>query len=465
MKSYAHIRAVAFTALCIVGLGTGCTTYQQQNKSMAQKWDTGNVPGAVEEFGLKAEKAKETKDAIIWRLEHAAALRAAQQFKESNDAFEKAEEKILKYDESAKVKLGHEAGALMSNQANLPYEGRMYDKIMLSTYKALNDLQLGDLDKARVDLNRVYKWQEDAVALNAARLEKAQEGNKEKEKTEKAQQDEKFKTQMDGAYKGLDEVKVYGDYVNPFSVYLDALYFMNTAAGSSDLEHASKSLERVASFAAENKFIKQDQETMKELLAGKPMSPVTYVVFETGGAPIREQIRIDIPILVAKVSYVGAAFPKLKFENDYVPALTVSANGTNETTQLIASMDSVVAQDFKNELPIIITKTLVSTIAKAVAAYAVNEAASKQDSMVGLFAKLATAATQAAMNIADLRTWTTLPKEYQICRVATPADRKVELAAGAQRIPVTVGDGLVNLVFVKSINSRSPLLVSQAKLR
>ena len=465
MKSFAPLRALALIALCIVGVGTGCTTYREQSESMTQKWDVGNIPGAAEEFEHKAEKAKATKDAIIWRLEHAAALRAAQQFKESNDAFEKAEVDIVRYDESAKVKVGHEAGAIMSNQANLPYEGRTYDKIMLSTYKALNDLQLGDLEKARVDLNRVYKWQQEAVALNAARLEKAQAENTEQDKVEKAQQDEKYKTQMDGAYKGLDQIKVYGDYVNPFSVYLDALYFMNTSTGASDLERANKSLERVAAFVAENKFVKQDQETLKGLLVGKPTEPLTYVIFETGGAPIREQIRIDIPIIVANVSYVGAAFPTLKFENDYVPSLTVSANGTNEFTQVVASMDSVIAHDFKNELPIIITKTMVSTITKAVAAYAMNEAADRQDSVLGLFSRIATAATQAAMNIADLRTWTTLPKEYQICRVPTPADRRLELAAGAQRIPVTVGDGLVNVVFVKSINSRSPLLISQAKLR
>ena len=38
-------------------------------------------------------------------------------------------------------------------------------------------------------------------------------------------------------------------------------------------------------------------------------------------------------------------------------------------------MDSVIGLDFKNELPVVITKTIASTIAKAVAAYAINQAA------------------------------------------------------------------------------------------
>ncbi|MEI9962930.1 MAG: hypothetical protein WDM76_17985 [Limisphaerales bacterium] len=41
------------------------------------------------------------------------------------------------------------------------------------------------------------------------------------------------------------------------------------------------------------------------------------------------------------------------------------------------------------------------------------------------------------MNIADTRTWTTLPKEVQFCRIPTPEDRKIELAtaSGFQTIP------------------------------
>ena len=465
MQAQKQVIPLTFAIFAMTAFGVGCSTYQEQTQSMTQKWQAGNARGAAEEFGQKAEKEKNKKDAIIWRLEQAAALRAAQQYKESNNAFEQAEERILKYDASAKVKIGHEAAATLSNQANLPYEGRIYDKIMLSTYKAMNDLQLGDYEKARVDLNRVLRWQEDAVALNAARLEKAQAADKDREKTERAEQDAKFKSQLDGAYGKLDNIKSYGDYVNPFSVYLDALYFMNTAAGSSDLERANKSLERVATFMPDNRFVKQDQETIKQLFEGKPITPLTYVIFETGSAPVRGEIRIDIPIIVTSVSYIGAAFPTLEYVYNNVPSLTVTANGSSQQTELVGSMDSVIAQDFKNELPIIITKTLISTITKGAAAYVVNEAANQQDSALGLFSQITTAITQAALNIADLRTWTTLPKEFQVCRVATPSDRKIEVSAGGQKIPVTVGEGLVNLVFVKSINAQSPLLVSQAKLR
>jgi len=53
--------------------------------------------------------------------------------------------------------------------------GYAYDKVMMNAYKALNYIQLGDRDAARVELNRALQRQRDAVADNAKRIEAAQE--------------------------------------------------------------------------------------------------------------------------------------------------------------------------------------------------------------------------------------------------------------------------------------------------
>jgi hypothetical protein len=582
-----------FFAVAVGLLATGCSTYQQQNR-VIQLWHQNNLTNAVVEATKMADKNAKNKDAIIWRLEQGAVLRSAGKYQESNAAFDKAQEKIDQYAQKAKVRVGQEAGALLSNQANLDYEGHSYDGIMLNTYKALNYLQLGEPDKARVELIRAYQRQQDAVEENKKRIEKVQAEaarSKDKKAMDKAQESPKFKSQMQGAYASLDNLKSYADYVNPFTVYLDGLYFMANPADASDLERAHKSLERVAGFAPDNQYVKQDLAAVDGVMQGKPLAPTTYVIFETGCAPVRDQIRIDIPIIVAKVSYVGAAFPTLKIQGNYLPSLTVTANSpivtandtvttasstttttgdtnatvtgatavtgdtnttatsttatgdtnatvtsttatsdtnatvtstttttsntnttvtstttttsntnttvtstttatgdTNATvtsttmatssttatasstmamTSPIASMDSVIGLDFKNEMPVVITKTIASTVAKAVAAYAINEAANQQDAFVGLFAQISTAIYQAAVNIADTRTWTTLPKEFQVCRFSTPPDRKIVLETpdGIQKIPVTIEDGTINIIYVKSITAAGPLLVTQMKLK
>jgi hypothetical protein len=331
----------------VIGLlAAGCTTYEQQNR-VIQYWQQGSLPNAATAAARMADQNANNKDAIVWRLEQGAALRGNGQCEASNKAFDQAQDRIDQYSQEAKVKVGNEAGALLSNQANLPYTGRAYDGIMLNTYKALNYLQLGEPDKARVELIRAYQRQQDAVTDNQRRIEKVQgEAAKSKDKAtmDKAQADPKFKSQMQGAYTDLDNLKAYANYVNPFTVYLDGLYFMADAVDASDLERAHKSLERVAGFASDNNYVKQDLATVDDLINGKPLPPTTYVIFETGCAPVRGQIRIDIPIIVTKVSYVGAAFPTLKPQGNYQPSLTVTANGTSQTTSLVASMDSVIGR-------------------------------------------------------------------------------------------------------------------------
>ena len=481
MKTFYNVNLTAWGRLCLLAavagfLATGCRTYQQQNK-VVREWRAGNLPGAVAEARSKAGKNVHNKDSIIWHLEAGAVLRAAGQYNDSNLVLDEAQAEIDAYAQKAKVRVAQEAGALLSNQAELDYEGRAYDGIMLNTYKALNYLALGDLDKARPELIRAYQRQQDAVEENKKRIEKTQsavEESKDRATIERAQNDSKLQSQLSASTANLEGVKVYADYVNPFTVYLDGLYFMANAADASDLERAHKSFERVAAFAPANSYVKDDLAAVDGLIQGHPLTPVTYVIFETGCAPERGQIRVDIPIIVSRVSYVGAAFPTLSLQDNYQPSLMVSAGGGQVPAATVASMDGIISLDFKNELPVIITKTIASTVTKAVAAYAINDAARSSggsdvglgNNIAGLLTQVATAAYQIAVNIADTRTWTTLPKEFQVARLPTPADRKLEVfTPNGFRMAVTVGEGTVNVVYVKAISATTPLLVSQFKLK
>ena len=350
-------------------------------------------------------------------------------------------------------------------------EGRAYDGIMLNTYMALNYLALGEPDKARPELIRAYQRQQDAVAVNQKHIQKVQDEaakNKDSATIQRAQNDPGLQSQIQNASTNLNHLKPYAAYVNPFTVYLDGLFFMTDAADNSDLERARKSFERVTEMAPDNGYVKEDLTMADNLINnGQPLPPTTFVIFETGCAPVRDQIRIDIPIIVTKVSYVGAAFPTLKPQGNYARSLTVAADGKNFDTSLVSDLDSVIGLDFKNEMPIVITKTIAATVVKAVAAYAANAAAGQQNDWGGLLMQIGTAIYQAAVNIADERTWTTLPKQFQVCHFSTPPDRKIELKTpGArQTIQVTIGDGIINLIYVKSISANSPLLVSQMKLK
>jgi len=452
-------------------LCAGCRTYTTQSREMTSAWALGDAPGAARAFARQAERKTASKDAVIWHLEAGAATRAAGDFAASNRHFDTAAARIEAYENLPKVRLGNEAGALFSKQQNLPYEGRAYDKILLHTYKALNYLALGEPDRARPELIRAYQRQQDAVADNRRRIEEALEAARNSDQREviaRTQADPGFQQATASLTRGLEGFRAYADYVNPFTVYLDGLYFLHAGAGGADLERAIKSLRRVLEVAGDNPAVAADLALAEARAAGRATAsgPLTYVIFETGRAASREQVRLDIPILVVDVSYIGAAFPQLVFHEDYERHLTVEAGNTRQTTGPVASVDAIIAQDFRNELPAIITKTLIATAAKAAAAYALNDAARRQDEGLGLLARLVTAAVQAAMNIADTRSWTTLPKEFQVARLTPPADRTLRLTTPGQVAQrVTLIDGEVTVVYVKSMRAGGPLWIHQFRLR
>lgn len=477
---------------------------------------SGNIAAAITTVQKESKSNATSKDAVLWMLEEGSTLRAAAMaepgivpaiaapatpgeaeapvvpstpaevtnayVKHSLAALDLAEQKVNSYEEQSKVKMGSEVGATLTNLSALPYRGRAYDKVMMNAYKALNYMQLGQKDNARVELNRALQRQRDAVAENEKRIAEAQDtaqkakngevkdenGKGASYDSDKAQSDSKTGPALNAVLaQSTANMVSYGDYVNPFAVFLDALFFAVDGEGGSDLERGRKSMERVALMVPDNPYVKEDLALATAAAEGKALDGVTYVFFETGSGPDRDEEKIQIPtfLVSSRLAYVGAAFPKLKFNSNYVGALGVKSGEQTISTATLASMDSVIANDFKNEWPIVVTKTLVSTATKAIVQSSAQKTADHAGMMAGLVSKVALTALNSATTHADTRVWSTLPKEFQYARVSTPADRQLSLAAGNDTQAVTLVPGSVNIVYVKSISPSSPLLISQFALK
>jgi uncharacterized protein len=434
----------------------------------------GNYEQAAEQCAKKAGKTADSKDGVLLKLEEGAAWRCAGKYELSNQAFDLAEDRVNFYDDQAKIKVSDTAKNTILGPSSLPYEGYAYDKILMNTYKALNYIQLGQYDKARVELNRALERQREAVELNAARLEKAREKSQKQEHqadTDKVQSDEQFQSGVKKEYSDLDEMKFYADYVNPLTVYLDGLFFMTQASGGSDYERSHKSFDRVRAMSGDNPFIQADVDAVIHAQAGQFPGPVTYVIFEAGKSPAREETHLNTPTYMVGAQGAGGvqnasvAFPKLRFQNQSVAPLSINANGTNVTAVLLASMDNVEAHEFKDTWSLVLTQTLTAYCARGVAGGAAKKGGF--GGLGGAMAGLAIDVWLKSVNHADVRAWNSLPKEYYFCRIPTPADRKIELATlnGREKTSVTVDEGKVNLVWVKAADEPAALLISQGKLK
>lgn len=450
--------------------GSGCETYVDNNRAAAGAWSRGDVQGTADQYSTRARKAGK-RDAVIWRLEEGSALRASGRFGDSNRAFSQAEHLIDEYEYRAKVSLSGETVALLSNQAQLPYEGRVYDKVMLNCYRGLNFLQLGDDQGARVEFNRVLRRQEDAVALKRKRIERQERaiaGEKSgNSRGRSLTEDGRVQSRIDSVYRFLDKYKARAPYVNPFAIYLRGLYFGTRAKDNSDLETARHAMNQALAMSGGNSFVKADLDRIEAQFSGQKPEAMVYVLFETGRAPRREQKQIDIPLYFVgdgNVPYVGIALPVLVSQFNYVSSLNVDAAGKTVQTRRLADMEAIISREFADELPTITAKTLLSAASKAALAYTVNHAARKKDNEFGLLALVATSIYQAAVNVADTRTWTTLPKEIQLCSLPMPPDRKVKLSGAGLNSEIVVQPGKTVLLYVKSISPQAPLLVTQTTL-
>lgn len=441
-------------------------------------YEHGDFPRAAEEATAVADKA-DKRDRVVFRLEQGAILRTAGRLQDSTKALDPADELITKFDEQPDVSLSREAIAALTNLTTLDYKGYCYDRIMMNVYKALNYMEIGELDKARVELRRAYERQKEAVDRYSKQIEADQKLREEKNSkqgdfdVQRAANDPTFAGKVTQLYADIPDMRSYETYANPFAEYLQGIFYMADAAGADDRERAATALRRVAGMVQGNDYLPQDVSLSQDVANGQPLPQMTYVLFETGLAPVREEFRIDIPIFLVNIftptyiNYAGAAFPKLKPQPMGAENLTIRAGEQQYSTQLLCDMDAVIEKEFKNELPMVITKTLVAAGTKAAIAFAAGYSVRGQDPFIQFLVQTLAFGYQYGTTQADLRTWQTLPKQFQVARFATPADEQIwmVLPNGGTLEPIQLRDGTVNIVYIKSVNWSRPPVVRQFTLK
>jgi hypothetical protein len=120
----------------------------------------------------------------------------------------------------------------------------------------------------------------------------------------------------------------------------------------------------------------------------------------------------------------------------------------------------MVEADFDARLPLIVTQEIASSAGKAAATWAASQAAYQQDSTTGAIVQIMGIIYQAASTAADLRCWSTMPKQVLLLRVPTPADGRLPLLRedGTHLCTLAVEPGSPNiaLVTVPSAAARAP---------
>lgn len=475
------IRRICTVALvAVLPAVMGCD-YNVQTQGSYLAYTHGDLEQAAQTAQDQAEKAQsndQNHDKLLLTLEDGAIQRAASHLDVSQRALDRADEIYSVFEVGPNIRISQQTAAVAVNDTVMDYTGYAYDGIMLNTYKALDAMELGDLDRMRVELNHASQRQTDAVIKFKKQISEAQ-GNQQDQNSQfdldSARSDPQFQQNYNQQYADLnvEDLSSYTDYVNPFTEYLRGLYFMYAGEDSSDLEQGATAMRRVAGLIKGNTYVEQDAVLADQIANGQKAPPTTYVIYEAGLAPERGQIKIGFPLVLrggqrgGTYQLIEAAFPtlvKLPCEADDI---SVQAGGTSYPTALVCDMDKVIEQEFKSELPGVVARTMISTALKAIAQYAADRAAANSgNSFVNALVQVGTNVYVHAAAEADRRTWKTLPKEFCIARLPTPPDRNITLTfPSGLAIPVHVQDGVINVVTVKYIDDGVPPIVRQSKLK
>ncbi|MBI3818158.1 MAG: hypothetical protein HY286_05665 [Planctomycetes bacterium] len=408
------------------------------------------------------QSKKEGRDGVVWLLEEGKLLHAAKRFADSNVTFTICEQKIEEMEKRPAVSLRDgldEAAAVGTNTNAIPYKANPAEKILINTYKALNYLATGDLEGALVEVRRADLAQKDAVEKYASEIAAAQEDARSTARAKNLHysgvaSNGGNRSKIDNLYSNLNDqlTPEYANFTNPFASYISAACHV----ANFDADDARVDFARLAAIAPGNPSVAADLESI-DRSGVRALDRSVFVFFENGAGPRRAETRIDLVVPVpGYITYIGFAFPTLQFSPADARTLAVQGGDGRALGQTlrIASVDAIVANEFHQQLPSMIARIIVSTLAKAV----VSNVNKRHGDLADTLTRIAVGIWSAIVNNADLRGWTTLGKEFQVARFPIPADRKLQFALeftnGRRGSPIVVDipDGDCAFVIARSVH-------------
>ena len=369
--------------LCVTAL-SGCLAVPAKRASMNQLLDSGRIVEAAQ----VAESQDQYGDDVLSSLNKGILRRMTGDFKGSNRIFERAKRKI---DDLYGVSIGDQLAAVTINDTLRDYSGDRYEQVILHAYMALNYLELGLPDSARVEM--------------------LQADVKMREWGEQPEEDP-FVRYLSGII--FDMLGEYDEaviaYRKAINAYRDTAHKQQTGVPyqlRADLLDALHKADR----KQEYRQLAEQFRMTKYRPAGRDTSTVVMVL-NNGAAPRRRQHAIQ-SFATEIENMVRIALPKYDSGKPLLKTPVLKVAEIETAFYKVHDIDALARHALDEEMPVITARAL----ARAVVKHQASERAKEESGLAGFITKIASIATEQA----DTRSWTTLPQEIQVIRVRVPA--------------------------------------------
>ena len=405
------------------GLG-GCATYSGSFGIIERNLAAQQYDAAL----LNIEKESESKkDHVLYLLNKGMVLRMKRDFAGSNVALEAAKTEM---DRLYAASVSENALSVMVNDSTVSYSGDNYERVLLHLYIALNYLELGQPDSARIEALQVdaklrefaekipgSKYAEDAFTLYLTGLIYEDRGE-----------------WSDAMISYRSAYHVYKKYLTNYSLAMPSIIkldLMRMARQQGLTDELDKYKKEFGIELPSSKVVAQDQGEL-------------VFVLNNGLAPIKREKAINSfdPL---SGSVVRIALPSYESRDNNVVAARITAGSIQATSELMEDIDVIAQKNLAAHMPAIIARSAARVVVKAVASRTARQAATRKnnnnnDAMIGMLGALAFQVAAVATERADTRSWLTLPSNIQLARLSLPPGNysvKVELLGAEQQVVAT----------------------------
>ena len=424
----------------------------------------GDYLGAAETRGGAGALTKQDQN-LLTSLQVGTAFRAAGWFETSQAAFDRAESELLwKSDEIASVDDLVAAGfTLVATDLARPYQGTIYDGVLVNTFKALNALHLGDTARARVELNRAEQRQTNAVEQLASKVRALGADSNEDAEYREAQEQ-----QIDGALaeamkpdspvgQRLTAVEALGEYRdlrNPFTDWVHGVFRLATG----DLNRASNLFRDAAVLEGRrNQFVLSDLLVTENAVGAAGGVPGrVWIIHEDGIGPYLDEFRFDFPVVTTdNVILASIALPEFVLGTPALNSLVVTADGQDYRTEPLLNVDRYAATEFRAGYNAVVGKAIASTIIRTVLQGVIQSEARDQGGFASLFLDIGSRIAAEALTQADTRIWHSLPKSIDVASIPRPSDDRLVMKTpdGLTIYDDVLPAGQFVLISVKSVRT------------
>lgn len=425
--------------LIIILLATcsGCTTYAQFTGDFRTQVANQNYTQAQESLN----KAKKGNNKLLYLLETGLISHYQQQYEKSNRYFAAAEKHA---DELFTKSITRQAAALITNDAIKKYRGESFELIAIHYYRALNYWYLGQPEDALVECRKANLKLAKYAIHNG----------------ETSYKNDAFIHYITGLF--YEATGEYNDAYISYQHAQDAYEHYASEFQISAPQTLTSDLQRVSELLNGFQFASLDPTAF--------LSPATegeLVVFsEVGFVPRKLEEEIDLPIydndikrskkvktsVLAKdisgrryrVRHVGnveywlqVALPKYDVTEPHTNTVQIRSGEYNAQTTRAQNYANIAQTSLNHHYPGILAKTT----ARAFIKYLAYRKAKKENKVLGFLTNLLNVSTE----IADTRSWVSLPHNIQIGRLTLPP--------GTHTITLEARDRNGNIIETKTIEN------------